>query len=297
MAAPLPASRYFSAPDGLKLHALDYGPRDATALTAVCLPGLSRTALDFDALAQALAHGGAGPARRVLALDYRGRGSSDYDPDWRHYDVRVESGDVLAVLAAAGVERALFIGTSRGGLNTMVIGAMRPAIVAGVVLNDIGPVLEPKGLARIRSYIGKLPAPADMADAVALLKHISNAHFTALSEADWLAYARMTFRETPTGIVGRYDPKLMNTLADIDLEAPLPDLWPQFEGLSHAPMLIVRGENTDLLSVETAGEMARRHPRCDIFTVPGQGHAPLLIDAATIARIAAFARMVDAAAA
>lgn len=291
---PAAVSRYFSAQDGLKLHVREYGPLYSTVLPAVCLPGLSRTAEDFAVLATALARGGEAAPRRVLALDYRGRGLSDFDEDWRNYDVRVESNDVLAVLAACGIERAVFIGTSRGGLNTMLIGALRPTAIAAAVLNDIGPVLEPKGLARIRSYIGKLPTPKDYADAVDLLKHISANHFPSLGEADWAAFARLTFQETAGGLKGRYDQKLMKTLESLDLEAPLPDLWPQFEGLSHAPTLVLRGSHSDLLSQETALAMTKRHPDCQLYVVEGQGHAPLLFDDASIARIAAFIAEVEA---
>ena len=262
MSHPTPSavSRFISAPDGLKLHVRDHGPLFGEALPVVCLPGLSRTADDFEALAFALAQGAAGKPRRVLCPDYRGRGLSDWDPDWKNYDAKVESADILAILDASGVEKAVLVGTSRGGINTMAIAAMRPAVLAGAVLNDIGPVLEAKGLARIRSYIGKLPPPASWADAAGLLKHISDTHFTSLSDADWDRFARLTFKEDNGRLVGKYDPALMKTLAGLDLEAPLPTLWPQFEGLGHVPALVLRGGNSDLLSQATAEEMTRRHP-------------------------------------
>src|SRR5215207_9506535 len=122
---------------------------------------------------------------RVLALDYRGRGRSEYDRDWRNYDVNVELADVLAVLTAASIEEAIFVGTSRGGLLTMALSAARPALLRGAVLNDIGPVIEGRGLARIRGYVGKLPAPADYGEAVDMLKKLMSAQFTALAEEEW----------------------------------------------------------------------------------------------------------------
>ena len=292
-AAPPAISRFVTAPDGLALHVRDYGPLWSAALPVVCLPGLTRTAEDFDVLAQALARA----PRRVLALDYRGRGLSAWDPDWKHYDLKVESADILAVLAASGVERAVFVGTSRGGLNAMLIAALRPGVLAGVVLNDIGPVLEPQGLARIRASVGKLPAPTSWADAVDLLKHVAGAQFPGISEGEWEQFARLTYQESGGKLTGRYDPKLFKTLETLDLEAPLPDLWPQFEALVHVPVLVLRGSQSDLLSQATAEEMTRRHPDCALHIVPGQGHAPLLLDEPSIARIAAFVAKVQVGAA
>ena len=188
-----PVSHFVSAPDGLRLHVREYGSRAAASprMPVVCLPGLARTAADFDRLARVLAADG----RRVLALDYRGRGLSERDPDPTHYDLATESADVLATLAATQVGRAIFIGTSRGGLITMILAALQPALIAGAVLNDIGPVIEAEGLARIKGYVGKLPRPNSWAEAVDLLKQIAGAQFTALTDADWLDFAQLTFKE------------------------------------------------------------------------------------------------------
>ncbi|MEJ1938071.1 alpha/beta hydrolase, partial [Nostoc sp. NIES-2111] len=160
-------SVFVSAQDGLKLHTRDYGDRAWSALPVVCLAGLTRNSVDFDTLATALSTDPDKP-RRVLALDYRGRGLSGRDADWKRYDVRIEAEDTLAVLAALGVGEAVFVGTSRGGLVSMALAAMRPGVLKGVVLNDIGPVIEGRGLIRIRSYVGKLPPPQTMAEAARL---------------------------------------------------------------------------------------------------------------------------------
>ena len=292
------ASRFVPASDGLRLHYRDVGRGAAGALPVVCLPGLTRTTADFDVLAAHLAGGGAGgPPRRVLSLDYRGRGGSDHDPHPENYSVPVEAGDVLAVLADAGVEGAIFVGTSRGGLITMVLSGVRPGLVRGAVLNDIGPVLEPAGLERIRGYVGRLPPPKTWEEAVRTIQGYAGAQFTGLSPEDWLHFAQTTFTARDGALAGRYDPALTESLKALDPTKPLPVLWDQFAGLSGAPLLVVRGANTDLLSGETTAEMLRRHPDAALFTVPGQGHAPLLHDPATLARIADFVHRCDEASA
>ena len=156
---------FVSAADGLHLYALDYGPQAGGALPVICLPGLARTSEDFHDLAEALSGDPVHP-RRVLSLDYRGRGRSEWDKDWHNYDIKVELNDTLQVLTAAGIERAIFIGTSRGGLITMALSAVSPELIAGAILNDVGPILETNGLMRIRSYVGKLPLPRTMSKAV-----------------------------------------------------------------------------------------------------------------------------------
>jgi pimeloyl-ACP methyl ester carboxylesterase len=278
-------SRFVTAQDGLRLHARDYGNSVAATSTVVCLPGLARTSADFDALARHLV--ATDPNRRILVLDYRGRGASDRDPNPDNYDLPVESEDILAVLTALGVGAAIFIGTSRGGLHTMILSAVRPALIRGAVLNDIGPVIEARGLLRIRGYVGKLPQPTSWSDAVDMLKRVAGAQFTDLADSDWDAYARLTFEEQDGRLVARYDPALMRNLEKLDLEA-VPTLWPQFDGLKGVPVLVIRGANSDLLSEATVQAMLARHPDCASYVVPGQGHAPLLLDVPSIRRVEAF---------
>ncbi len=268
-------SLFISARDGLKLHARDYGPLAATALPIVCLPGFARTAADFHELAVALATDEVMP-RRVLALDYRGRGRSGYDKDWKNYDIRIELDDLMQVLTGAGIEQAVFVGTSRGGLLTMALAAARPGLIRGAVLNDIGPVIDARGLLRIRGYVGKLPLPRSFAEGAEILKRLSDQQFPLFGEAEWEMMARRTWTERDGRLVPDYDPNLMKVLEDLDLEAPLPVLWGYFAGLNAVPVLAIRGANSDLLAEKTLVEMAERHPDCQIFVAPGQGHAPLL---------------------
>lgn len=268
-------SLFISARDGLKLHARDYGPLAAPNLPVVCLPGFARTAADFHELALALAGDPAEP-RRVLALDYRGRGRSDYASDWREYEIRIELDDMMQMLAAAGIEEAVFVGTSRGGLLTMALAAARPGAIRGAVLNDVGPVIDARGLLRIRGYVGKLPTPRSFAEGAEILKRLSDQQFPLFGEAEWEMMARRTWTQRDGALVPDYDPRLMKTLEALDLEAPLPVLWPYFAGLNRVPVLAIRGANSDLLAEKTLAEMGERHPHCETFTAPGQGHAPLL---------------------
>jgi pimeloyl-ACP methyl ester carboxylesterase len=295
MNASFPAvSRFFSAPDGLKLHLRDYGSSLDPGLPVVCLPGLARSAADFAPLATALAQGASGIRRRVIAIDYRGRGLSDRDADWRNYDLNIEHTDILAVLAATGIEKAIFIGTSRGGLHIMLLGATRPGLMQGAILNDVGPVLETDGLTRIRGYLGDFPSPASLAEAKALLKTVMSRQFSNLTEEEWEVFTRLTFEDETGRFGAKYDPMLMKPLEALDLATPLPTLWPQFEGLREVPLLVIRGGNSDLLSAATLAEMTKRHPNCETYVVDGQGHAPLLLDAASIERIAGFIAMAEA---
>ena len=287
------SSRYFSAADGLRLHALEAGPRDGDRLPAICLPGLARTAEDFRELIGALAFDRTNP-RRVLALDSRGRGLSAHDPDPANYSVPAELGDVLALLDTHGIARAVFIGTSRGGILTMTLGAARPGAVAGAVLNDIGPVLEMTGLLRIKGYVGKLAKPANYAEAVELLRTVMGAQFPALDATAWDLYARRTWRESEgRGLVSWYDAAISKALEAIDPGEPPAPLWPQFDALAHAPLMVLRGEHSDLLSRETVAAMRARRPDLEFVEIAGQGHAPLLTGPETIAPIVKFVARCD----
>ena len=285
-------STFVSAPDGLRLHARCYGRRDADALPVVCLPGLARTAADFDTLADALANDAARP-RRVIALDYRGRGQSEYDRNPANYSFKVELADVLAVIAALDAAHAVFVGTSRGGILAMLLAALRPSAIAGVVLNDIGPVIEPKGLIRIKGYVGKLPQPRSFEEAAEILRRLFDAQFPKLGPDDWLASAHRTFRQENGALVPTYDVNLAKTLEGVDFDKPFPPLWKEFDALAQKPVMVVRGANSDILSPATVEAMRARRAGLEIIEVPDQGHAPLLAEPDTIARIANFVRNCD----
>jgi pimeloyl-ACP methyl ester carboxylesterase len=287
-----PVSHYVTAQDGLKLHVRAYGASATPALPVVCLPGLARTGADFHRLASALADDVEHP-RYVLALDYRGRGLSDYDSNPDNYSLPVELADVLSVLAALAIGKAVVIGTSRGGLLAMLLGSAQPAVLAGVVLNDIGPVIEQQGLARIKGYVGRLPQPESFEEAAEILRQRFNPQFPALSADDWMEHAQRTFRNQSGRIIPDYDPMLAHALRDVDIERPPPALWEQFDRLADVPMLIIRGANSDLLSPATVEAMRARRRQCETLVVPDQGHAPLLTDNETISRIGTFIRFCE----
>jgi pimeloyl-ACP methyl ester carboxylesterase len=282
-------SIFISAPDGLRLHARCYGPRSASAMPVVCLPGLARTAEDFEPLARALANDATSP-RRVIAIDSRGRGQSDYDRDPANYTFQTELADVLAVTTALECLPAVFVGTSRGGILTMLLAAVRPTAIAGAVLNDIGPVIEPKGLMRIKGYVGKLPEPRTFEEGAEVLRRLFRSQFPKLTRDDWLAGARRTYKEQNGRLVPNYDVRLASTMDGVDLEKPLPPLWKEFDALCDMPVMVIRGANSDLLSAATVEAMAARHPGLEHFEVHDQGHAPLLVESDVITRIGGFVR-------
>lgn len=266
-------SAFVSAPDGLRIHVREYGSARSPALPAVCLPGLARTVADFDALAPALAD--AGP-RRVLAIDSRGRGQSEYDRNPENYNLLVELADVVAVLTARSVGPAVFVGSSRGGLLAMHLAVAHPTAIAGIVLHDIGPVIEPKGLVRLRSYVGKMMQPRSFAEGAEILRRMSSSQFPNVTAEQWLAAAQRTWQLRDGAVVPTYDVRLASTLAAVDLERRLPPLWNEFDALARVPMLVIRGANSDILSPETLVAMAARHPGMESIEVPDQGHVPLL---------------------
>ncbi len=280
-------SIFVTAQDGLKLHARHYGARTAPGLPVVCLPGLSRTEADFEELAETLAADSARP-RRVVALDYRGRGLSEFDRDPANYNFAVELADVVSVLTALAIGPAVFIGSSRGGILTMLLGAARPTAIAGVVLNDIGPVIEPKGLMRLKTYVGKLPLPRSFEEGAEILRRLFDAQFPRFAAEQWLAAAHRTWKVQDGRLALTYDVKLSRTLSGIDLERPLPPLWNEFDTLARVPMLVIRGANSDILSAATVAAMAARRGKVECIEVADQGHVPILAGPDLSQRISDF---------
>src|SRR5690349_19224400 len=285
------ASAFVTAQDGLTLHVRRYGSRHTSARSVVCLPGLARTAADFHPLATALAADPANP-RLVLALDYRGHGQSQYDRNPKNYAIGVALADVSTVLAASQITSAIFIGTSFGGLLAMMLAVLPPVKVAGVILNDIGPVMEPRGLIRVKSYVGKLPTARSFEEGAEILRWLFEAQFTKLAPQDWVAFAQRTWREGHGTLVPSHDPKLARALRGFSLER-LPTLWDQFDALARIPLMVIRGANSDMLARPTLNEMMARRDQLEVVVVPDQGHAPLLAEPKVIRRVAAFVASCD----
>jgi len=284
---------HYSSFDGLRLHVRHYGRPNPDTRPAVCLAGLTRNSRDFHYLAEHLAHNSEAP-REVFALDYRGRGLSDYDPDWRNYSPFIELLDTLDFMATANLHDAAVIGTSRGGIIAMMMAVLRPGMIGAAVLNDIGPEIGTAGLARIMGYAGKIPVPSDWNEAVALVRQINERFFTDMSPEDWDALARMSFNESEGGQpTASYDKQIAKALSQIDISKRIPDMWAHFDALCHVPLMILRGENTDLLSADTFEAMKQRHPDATAVTVPAQGHPVLFLDRSSIRQVAAFLAAAD----
>ena len=271
-AGVLPAGRwrslYYASPDGLLLHARDYGPREGGGVPVLCLPGLTRNSRDFHDVAARLSSD-----RRVICPDYRGRGRSARDPDWRNYQPRSYVGDILQLLVAANLHRVIVVGSSLGGLLAMGLGVVQPTSLAGVILNDVGPDIDRSGFGRIQRYIGRDHPQPDWPAAIRFAKETFSS-VGEKSEADWRRIAEGTFEP---GADGR-----LHVAWDVALARPLarpraiPDLWPLFRALRQVPTLALRGALSDLLTADTFDRMQHEHPALQRVTVPGVGHVPTL---------------------
>ena len=265
--------------DNLALSARIYRG-DPARLPVLCLPGLTRNARDFEDLAAAIA-----PQRRVICPDLRGRGQSAHSPDPATYTPMHYLGDIRLLLSALDIDRFVAIGTSLGGLLTMTLASVAPDRIAGAVLNDIGPEIDPAGLARIRGYVGVAAHFADWDAAADALSVAQAGTYPAFGHADWLRQARRAMRDDAGGITFDYDMAIARPFADDDGAAPAPDLWPLFDALAGVPVTVVRGGTSDILSAETAAAMVARHPGLDLVVVPDVGHAPTLDEAPARAAI------------
>jgi pimeloyl-ACP methyl ester carboxylesterase len=256
-------------------------------LPLVCLAGLTRNSRDFHPLAVMLSTDPQAP-RRVVTIDTRGRGGSDRDGDTSRYTVPHEAGDVITVLAALGITRSAFIGTSRGGLILHVLAAVQPQLLGAVILNDVGPAIGMEGLRHIQSYLGRRPQYASLAEAAEALKRVHGPAFPTLSDGDWLEFAEATLRETDGHYEPDHDPAIADAMAALDLSQPLPELWEQFDLFRAHPLMAIRGKNSVLLTPEILKRMQEHNRRMETLLVADQGHAPLLHLGGTPAAIKTF---------
>lgn len=269
------ADRRWTSPDGLSLYARDYAPADGPAkLPVIAIHGLTRNSADFDAIAPLIAASG----RRVLAIDVRGRGLSDRAPDPMTYQPPNYAKDVLALMQQAGIERAIFLGTSMGGLITMALAAIKSRVVAGAIINDVGPEVAKEGLARIAAYTGQPVEIHSWAAARDYVRRNNAVAFPDRDDAFWDAFARRCFREGTEGApVLDYDPDIAVPIRAAGAKALVPNLWPFFRRLTRGrPTLLVRGGTSDLLSEDIAARMRRAARKMAYVEVPDIGHAPML---------------------
>ena len=282
----------FTSDDGLALSARDYAAASGPArLPVICIHGLTRNAADFDELAPWIASQG----RRVIAVDVRGRGFSARDPDPSHYNPTVYAGDVIKLAHDLGIERAVFVGTSMGGLITMTLAMRRLKLIAAAVLNDIGPTISSRGLARIANYAGKGCTLANWDAATHYIRDINQSAFPANDMEEWGKWARRAFVENDQGqLVLRYDPNIALSLQTGKLR---PTSWMgriAFRRLArNRPVLLVRGALSDLVEDEQAGYMRRTAPAMQYAVVPNVGHAPMLTEPPAREAIARFLSQVD----
>ena len=266
------ADGYWWSADGVRLHYRDYPGHDAALPPILCLPGLTRNARDFEGVAEALS-----PEWRVIAVDLRGRGDSGWAKDPMSYVPLTYLQDIGALLDELAITRVVLFGTSLGGLLSMLLSATRPGQVAGVLLNDVGPVLEADGLARIRTYVGRGGSWPTWLHAARALAESQRASYPDYALEDWLRLAKRLCRLTPAGrVVFDYDMKIAEPFRTPAAEGAGFDLWPAFETLAAVPGLLLRGVLSDILSAATAAEMVRRAPAMERVDVANVGHAPTL---------------------
>ncbi|KIC43653.1 hydrolase [Ruegeria sp. ANG-S4] len=257
---------FFNTSDGLRIHFEETG----SGAALLCLAGLTRNSKDFSYFAPHATD------LRLITMDYRGRGQSDYDPDYMNYNVLREAHDVVELLDHLELEKVTILGTSRGGLIAMALAASNPERLAGVVLNDVGPVIEAAGIAKIMDYVGKRPAAKTYDEAATALKQIMEPQFPGVSLDVWRRQAEIQFEQTDDGLKLRYDEALRKALLEQAASGATPDLWLFFEALRDIPTGVIRGANSDVLGAATVEEMHARHPGLISAEVPDRGHVPFL---------------------
>lgn len=264
---------HFTTSDGLSLHYTD----DGSGIPILCLPGLTRTTADFDYITPHLAR------CRLIKLDYRGRGKSDWDHTWQNYNLGVESRDVLELLDHLKLDRVAILGTSRGGLLAMGLAMGARERLIGVALNDIGPVIDPKGLSFIMGYLGRKPGAANHVEAArALERGLSG--FVDVPFSRWMEEAVKHYVRNDDGLDITYDPKLRSAVEQQGAQAA-PDLWPYFDAMEGLPLVTIRGENSDLLTRETLTQMQERRPDMISAVAVGRGHVPFLDEPEAVAAL------------
>jgi len=278
---------HWQSADGLNLHYRDY-PGRADRPPILCVPGLTRNARDFEEIAERLAG-----EWRVLAIDLRGRGDSDYARDSASYTPLTYVDDVLALLDQLALPRVVMFGTSLGGIVTMLLAVRARERLAGALLNDVGPEIEAAGLARIASYVGKSGSFPTWMHAARALEESNGDVYPRYEVEDWLAMAKRLYYVNASGrIVLDYDMRISEPFREAG-GAAAPDMWPALKALSGLPVLVVRGGRSDILSAATAERMAAGLPGCELITISDVGHTPTLSEPEAVTAVDALLNRVD----
>ncbi|RKQ71880.1 pimeloyl-ACP methyl ester carboxylesterase [Litorimonas taeanensis] len=274
---------FYESPDGLTLYARDYGPNSDKPVL-LCLHGLSRNSADFHELALYLRSD-----FRIISVDQRGRGRSDYDSNTDNYRPDIYCGDMFALLEHLNLKEVIAIGTSMGGIMTMMMAAMRPSIFRAAIINDIGPEIDDAGLNRIKGYVGKTGVFESWDAAVAALKDQGQDIFLDFTDTDWLAFAHRTCEPIEGGQVKfAYDPAISKPFKSDDTASAPVDMWPIFAALNPIPVMTIRGQGSDILSSKTLSAMQKAHPNFTAVEIPRVGHAPLLTEHESLLAIDRF---------
>lgn len=279
--------RYYQSADGLRLYYRDYGGQSEKPV-ALCMPGLTRNSGDFEDLAAALSSD-----FRVLCADQRGRGKSDYAADSATYTPPTYVEDMKALLDHAGVDKAILMGTSLGGLMSMIMAATMGDRIQAIIMNDIGPDLASDGISRILDYVGQVRKFSSWEETAMAIKALQGAAFPNLDDAGWMTFAKRTCVERDGYITTNYDPRIAEPFKASE-GAPPVDLWPLFDMACAFPMLCLRGELSDLFSVGTLAKMQDKNPDMIAVTVKGVGHAPALNEPDALSAIQSFVQQFKA---
>lgn len=277
---------WYQSADGLRLYARDYPCRDEAVVepaTILCMHGLTRNSADFSGLASYLSE-----RYRVISVDNRGRGRSDYDSNIANYTPVTYVQDMFQLLGELGVDQVVLCGTSMGGLMSFIMGAMQPARIKAMIINDIGPEVDQAGLDRIKGYVGKARPVTCWSEAIAQAREINGIAFPDFSDEEWEDFTRGIYRDEEGVPVLAYDPAISQPMDDKESGAVPPDLWPLFEAITTIPMLVIRGETSDILAPACVATMREKKPDMIFVEIPNRGHAPTLNEPASRETIDSF---------
>lgn len=267
----------YTSSDGLKLYARDYNA--SAQQTIICIPGLTRNSKDYVDFCDYFSG-----QYRVIAVDLRGRGRSQYDDNVINYNPLTYAQDILQLIHCFDLSDVILVGTSLGGLVSMILANLAPNVVKGIVLNDIGPEINPVGVDRIKSYVGKASVFHSWADAVASVRSVHDSELPGMTDAQWLSFTKGLMNEDEFGaITFAYDIKIAQWVNDTDDSPKQADLWPQFDNMLDVPLLVIRGAHSDILHKQCVDKMLSKHHNMQYCEIEHRGHTPMLNEPQSIA--------------